>query len=172
MSNVCAAHPRLYSRVNSQRSRPYIFRTSTDDVLIVGERDIKNNPLNHIIADCLRGDSLHTPLFNKWRPLYLAEPYNMQNCFIGDETKGDYAYLLAVADSTGQIAIAKVEGGDNALLPTTYPVPMPSPDKKITIIATESGFTNEQTFHTNFKQITGLTPRQWLSQTTESTKES
>ena len=124
---------RFYSRVNSQRSQPYIFRTSTDDVLIVGERDIKNNPLNPIIADCLRGDSLHTPLFNKWRPLYLADPYNMQNCFIGDDTKGNYAYLLAVADSTGQIAIAKVEGGDIALLPTTHPVPMLSPDGKHSI---------------------------------------
>ena len=57
----------------------------------------------------------------------------MQNCFIGDETKGDYAYLLAVADSTGQIAIAKVEGGDIALLPTTHPVPMLSPDGKDSI---------------------------------------
>ena len=46
------------------------------------------------------------------------------------------------------------------------------PDKKISIVATESGFTSEQTFHTNFKQMTGMTPRQWLSQTTESTKES
>lgn len=45
------------------------------------------------------------------------------------------------------------------------------PDMKISHVATESGFTNEQTFHTNFKQITGLTPRQWLSQTTESTKD-
>ena len=46
------------------------------------------------------------------------------------------------------------------------------PDMKLSHIATESGFTSEQTFHTNFKQITGLTPRQWLSQTAESTKES
>lgn len=46
------------------------------------------------------------------------------------------------------------------------------PDMKISHVATESGFTSEQTFHANFKQITGLTPRQWLSQTAESTKES
>ena len=45
------------------------------------------------------------------------------------------------------------------------------PDMKISHVATESGFTSEQTFHTNFKQITGMTPRQWLSQTAESTKE-
>ena len=46
------------------------------------------------------------------------------------------------------------------------------PDMKISHVATESGFTSEQTFHTNFKQITGMTPRQWLSRTAESTKES
>lgn len=46
------------------------------------------------------------------------------------------------------------------------------PDKKIANIAIESGFASEQTFHTNFKQTTGMTPRQWLSQNTESTKES
>ena len=45
------------------------------------------------------------------------------------------------------------------------------PDMKISHVASESGFTNEQTFHTNFKQITGMTPRQWLSQTAESTKD-
>lgn len=46
------------------------------------------------------------------------------------------------------------------------------PDLKISHVATESGFTSEQTFHANFKQIMGMTPRQWLSQTAESTKES
>lgn len=117
-----------YNKVASQRALPYILRTAADDALIIGERDTKAHPTDTIIADRLKGDALHIPLFGKWRPLFLAEPYEMQSCFIGDEAKGYYAYLLPVADSTGQITIAKVEGEAVSLLPTASPIPMLSPD--------------------------------------------
>ena len=118
----------FHSKVASQRSLPYIFRTAIDNAIIVSERDTKGGLFDSIIVDRLKGESLRVPLFNKWRPLFLFEAYEMQNCFIGDETKGNYAYLLPVADNTGQIAIAKVVGEEISLLPTNHPVPMLSHD--------------------------------------------
>ena len=36
------------------------------------------------------------------------------------------------------------------------------PDKKVSQIAEESGFSGERSFFRNFKKITGVTPRQWM----------
>ena len=55
----------------------------------------------------------------------------MEDSFIGDETKELYAYLIPVADSTGQVAIAKVENGIFSLLPTVCPIPMQSQGETI-----------------------------------------
>lgn len=123
----------FHSQVAVQRYLPYIFRTSVDDAIIFSERDIKGALLDSLIADRLKGGPTRVPLFNKWRPLFLFEAYEMQNCFVGDETKDYYAYLLPVTDNTGQIAIAKVEGEEIALLPTSHPVPMLSLDGKDSI---------------------------------------
>lgn len=37
------------------------------------------------------------------------------------------------------------------------------PDKKIAAVAIESGFANEMSFFRNFKQVEGVTPREWLN---------
>ena len=118
----------FHSPVASQRSLPYILRTAVDNAIIVSERDTKGGLFDSIIVDRLKGEPLRVPLFNKWHPLFLFEAYEMRNCFIGDETKDNYAYLLPVADNTGQIAIAKVTGEEISLLPTNHPVPMLSHD--------------------------------------------
>lgn len=41
------------------------------------------------------------------------------------------------------------------------------PDTKMLTIALDSGFANETTFFRVFKQVTGMTPRQWLAQAAE-----
>ena len=41
------------------------------------------------------------------------------------------------------------------------------PDKKMSAIATESGFTTETTFFRTFKTITGITPSEWRTRETE-----
>ena len=38
------------------------------------------------------------------------------------------------------------------------------PDKKITVVCTESGFASETTFFRTFKALTGMTPTEWLQQ--------
>ena len=40
------------------------------------------------------------------------------------------------------------------------------PDAKMLTIAVESGFANDTTFFRVFKQVTGMTPRQWIAKTT------
>lgn len=108
--------------VTVERSTPYILRTAHDNALIFGTQDIKANPISYV-ADFLKGDSVSIPLFETWHPLAISH-HRMEDSFIGDETKELYAYLIPVADSTGQVAIAKVENGVFTLLPTTCPIPM------------------------------------------------
>lgn len=38
-----------------------------------------------------------------------------------------------------------------------------APDKKVSAVSEESGFSNETTFFRTFKAIKGMTPREWLS---------
>lgn len=107
-----------------ERANPYILRTASDDALIFSAHDTKGNPTSYV-ADFLKGDSAHIALFETWHPLLLST-HRMADSFIGDEAKGLYSYLIPVADSTGQIAIAKVENGAFSLLPTACPIPMQS----------------------------------------------
>ncbi len=107
-----------------ERANPQILRTASDNALIFSAQDTKGNPTSYV-ADFLKGDSVHIPLFETWHPLLLST-HRMADSFIGDEAKGLYSYLIPVADSTGQIAIAKVENGVFSLLPTACPIPMQS----------------------------------------------
>ena len=112
-----------------ERANPQIFRTASDNALIFSAQDTKGNPTSYV-ADFLKGDSVHIPLFETWHPLMLTF-HRMADSFIGDEASGRYAYLIPVADSTGQVAIAKVENGVFALLPTVCPIPMQSQGETI-----------------------------------------
>ena len=115
--------------VSQARTLPYVFRTGKDDAIILGGIDERDHLLDTIIIDPLHGSPYSIPLFNTWHPAsflpYKAE-HRSADSFIGDESAGIYAYLMAVEDSTGQMAIAKVEGGDIRLLKTQCPVPMNS----------------------------------------------
>lgn len=112
-----------------ERANPQILRTASDDALIFSAQDTKGNPTSYV-ADFLKGDSVHIPFFETWHPLMLTF-HRMAESFIGDETSGRYTYLIPVADSTGQVAIAKVENGVFALLPTVCPIPMQSQGETI-----------------------------------------
>ena len=106
-----------------QRSMPHIFQTAKHDAIIVGSNDNKGDSLFSDVVDCLKGDTIHVPLFKKWHPLPVVPPHDA-DCMIGDASKGQYTYLMAVQDSTGQVAIAKVENGAFSLLPTDGAIPM------------------------------------------------
>lgn len=105
------------------RSVPYIFRMGQNDALIFGSTSSRGDTLDCSFADRLRGDTVHIPLFETWQPLQ-ASPHHSEMCMIGDESKGDYTYLLPVHDNTGQVAIARVSGTDFRLMEIAYAVPM------------------------------------------------
>ena len=108
--------------VTVQRTNPYIFRMADGNALILGSNGIKGEILHNAFADRLKGDTLHIPLFESWRPMYIST-HNDAVSFIGNESKGDFTYLMPVQDSTSQVAIARVSNTDITLLPTAYPIP-------------------------------------------------
>ena len=113
--------------VSLPRSRPYLFRTSDGDVMVVnGCWDNYGKPITNNIVDRLKGEPFRVPLLETWKPYLPAQTPRSDDSFIGDDEKGDCSYLLPVQDSTGQVAIAEVRDTVFSLLPTTVPVPMKS----------------------------------------------
>ena len=105
------------------RSGPFIFRTAKDNAIVFSGFNTKGDSLHSSTADRLRGEAVSIPLFETWHPFGCTSHRNAES-FIGDESRGVYAYLFPVRDSTSQVAIAKIENGDVSLLPTVCPVPM------------------------------------------------
>ena len=113
--------------VSLPRSRPYLFRTSDGDVMVIsGCWDNYGKPITSNIVDRLKGEPFRVPLLETWKPYLLGHTPRSDDSFIGDGEKGDCAYLLPVQDSTGHVAIAEVRDTVFSLLPTTVPVPTKS----------------------------------------------
>lgn len=113
--------------VSLHRSRPYLFRTSDGDVMVInGCWDNYGKPITSNIVDRLKGEPFRVPLLETWKPYLLGHTPRSDDSFIGDEEKGDCAYLLPVQDSTGQVAIAEVRDTVFSLLSTTVPIPTKS----------------------------------------------
>ena len=105
------------------RANPYILRTAKDDAIIFTGLDANGMATPHPVIDCLHGEAFHEPLLEEWS---IPKGYEkIPACaFIGDESKGNYCYLLLVENEQQQAAIARVTNGDFSLLPTDVPVPM------------------------------------------------
>ena len=109
--------------VSAQRTNPYIFRIANGDALILGNNSTRGDTLHCTFADRLKDDTVHIPLFESWHPLAISA-HDDAVSFIGNESEGNFTYLMGVQDSTGQVAIARVCGTDITLLPTACPIPM------------------------------------------------
>ena len=121
--------------VTIQRAYPLIFRTAPDDALILGGVGVKGDSIWTSTAYSLKGDSVMIPLLEEWWPLG-TETARSADSFFGDASKNLYAYLMAVQNREGQVAIAKVVNGEFALLPTTCSVPMQSHGEEIIYAST------------------------------------
>lgn len=109
--------------VTQQRANCYLFRTRGNDVVMVSGYGIKGERLDSVVADRLRGSSFRVPLLEEWC-LMDVNHHRMADCFVGDEAKGDYAYLIPVRDESGQIAVVEVRDTVFTLLPTRGKIPM------------------------------------------------
>lgn len=118
----------LVSAASQNRARPYVFRVSRDDVMIFSGTDSKGNLLDEIVIDRLHGKPFNPELFDQWRPLPTLLCHPAEDCFIGDESKGEYRYLFPVVRGnaeihTDQVAIAVTDSTSFSILPTVCPVP-------------------------------------------------
>ena len=122
--------------VSVERASPYMLSTSDNDVLILGNGGTKGEFLLSDMVDRLKGEPLHVPLFQQWKPLFYAAPFCSNTGFIGDETTGDYSWLLPVQDYTvgdstdwalyRPLAFLHVHDSVFSLLPTTCAAPVNS----------------------------------------------
>ena len=119
------------------RVKPLLFRTSDGDVLIVGYEDERGNKPDSIVVDRLHGDAFAPELLQTWKPMAQFRFAQCSNLFIGDETKGDFSYLMPVQNFErrsgdalfpeqpyGEVALALVHDTVFTLLPTVTPIPM------------------------------------------------
>lgn len=85
----------------------------------------------------------------------------------------DVATSLNISVSTVTNVLARQRGTTFAQLIGEYRVQhaqqllRQQPDMKIAIVSSQAGFTSETTFFRTFKAVTGLSPREWLSQSGE-----
>ena len=134
-------HFHFAKEVSVGRASPYILRIAPDDVLILGSGGTRGQPLRSDIADRLKGEPIRVPLLRRWQPLFYEAPFCSDTGFIGDESAGDYSWLLPVedwhdGDSTAfelfrQLAFLLVRDTTFTLLPTACPVPKEGPNGKI-----------------------------------------
>jgi AraC-like DNA-binding protein len=114
-------------QVSVPRSFPRLLCISDSDVMVVSSYwDNYGKVIENTIVDRLKGEPFRVPLFETWKPYVLGQTPCSDDSFIGDKEKGIFAYLIAVRDSAGQVAIAEVRDTVFSLLPTTEPVPMKS----------------------------------------------
>lgn len=105
------------------RCTPFILRTARDNAIILGGLDTVGASMTLPVVDRLHGGPLHLPFLEQWKLStgYLNQP--SKAAFIGDETKGNYSYLLLAENDQGQLAIARVTGEEFSVLPTDVPIP-------------------------------------------------
>ena len=116
------------------RAVPYMLRTSDGDVLILGNENSYGKPIGSDGIERLKGETFCVPLLKMWQPLIFEAPFCGNLSFIGDESKGDCSYLIAMQewsehDTTAwkpvglELAFMLVRDTVFSLLPTTCPVP-------------------------------------------------
>lgn len=88
-----------------ERDLPYILPIAHDDAIILGPRNIRASMHDTVWADRLEGEAFRVPLLEQWKLLPTDQPFSCMACFIGDEQKGDYSYLLTATNESGQLAI-------------------------------------------------------------------
>ena len=94
--------------VTQSRYLPHLFRTSDGDVLIVAGYDNHGESIDTIVVDRLYGEPFCNELFDNWHPLHYDLAQHSDDSFIGDETKGEFRYLMPVENKDGQLAIIDV----------------------------------------------------------------
>lgn len=116
--------------VTRQRVYPYVLRSAPDDVMVLGTNDSYGGCEACTTVDCLKGEPLEVPLLGQWWPRVMVP--TTENYQIGDESKGEYHYLIPAISPEGQMALIRIRGKQFELLPMACPIPKQSPWSDIT----------------------------------------
>lgn len=116
--------------VSIWRSAPYLLPISDNDVMAFGSvwRG-RFEPCDTVYR--LNGEPFTEPLLNDWMPFLYDQNNHANESFIGDETAGDYSYLIAAYNNEGNVAFIHIKDTVFSLLETTIPVPTMSEYGKI-----------------------------------------
>lgn len=116
---------RQVKEVTTWRSMPYVLPIAPDDAITFGAvwRG-RFEPCDTV--DRLKGEPFCAPLLKEWMPLVYDQNSHVNESFIGDETTGDYSYIIAAQHSNGEIAFIHIHDTVFTLLPTTCSVPTTS----------------------------------------------
>lgn len=105
------------------RSVPYVLPVAPDNAIAFGAvwREQGFKPCDTV--DRLKGDPFCVPLLKEWMPILYDQNSHAQESFVGDKTTGDYSYIIAAQNTSGEMAFIHVRDTVFSLLSTTVPVP-------------------------------------------------
>ena len=105
------------------RSVPYVLPIAPADAIAFGAvwREQGFKPCDTV--DRLKCEPFCVPLLKEWMPILYDQNSHAQEAFIGDKTIGDYSYIIAAQNISGEMAFILVHDTVFSLLSTTVPVP-------------------------------------------------
>ena len=127
----------LADSVLLQRCSPYLFRTSKDNVMVLGNYTTRGTAYDYpTTVDRLKGGPTSIELLRTWQPVWILLEHRPDQSFIGDEEKEIFAYLVALQNREGKMTIGLVRNGEVELLPTESELPTMVAGKKVEYFTT------------------------------------
>lgn len=114
---------RFAKDVEAWRQVPYILPIGEKEVMVFGAVWREGGFLPCDTVSRLQGAMFRVPLLKDWMPIISDQNSHCQSSFIGDKERGDYSYLVAAQNGSGEIGFIHIRDTIFSLLPTTCPVP-------------------------------------------------
>lgn len=114
---------RFVKDVEAWRPMPYVLPIGEEEVMVFGAVWREGGFLPCDTVSRLQGAMFRVPLLKDWMPIISDQNSHCQSSFIGDKERGDYSYLVAAQNGSGEIGFIHIRDTIFSLLPTTCPVP-------------------------------------------------
>ena len=114
---------RFVKDVDVWRPLPYVLPIGEKEVMVFGAVWREGGFLPCDTVSRLQGAMFRVPLLKDWMPIISDQNSHCQSSFIGDKERGDYSYLVAAQNGSGEIGFIHIRDTIFSLLPTTCPVP-------------------------------------------------
>ena len=75
-------------------------------------------------VDRLRGEPFRVPLLAEWMPFVYDQNSHTRESFIGKTAEGNYRYLIAATNDSGNVAYIHIQDTQFSILPTACPIPI------------------------------------------------